>query len=188
LVGRARLKINTRSFLRALSNRSILGSVTALDPLAPFVDSLVSLRATQRKRLADVPDWVIDGLRHGIPRTEMPLSDVGGRAERRIREMATAEMVGAHDVFERAGKAAAASEVLAVMGQWITAAGGDAALLVEELMGTLRKELDDMPKAEEDLKPMGRMVVLLDLADRVATDGYRDPRLDAGPAPVVAIA
>ncbi len=40
-----------------------------------------------------------------------------------------------------------------------------------------------MPAASEDLKPMARMVVLLDLADRVATDGYRDPRLDAGPTP-----
>jgi hypothetical protein len=159
--------------------------MSALDPLAPFVDdSLVSLRAAQRKRLADVPDWVIDGLRHGIPPTELPLSDVGGRAERRIREMATAEMLGAHDVFERAGKAAAAAEVLAVMTQWIGNAGGDAALLVEELMATLRNELDDMPRVEEDLKPMSRMVVLLDLADRVATDGYRDPRLDSGPAAV----
>jgi hypothetical protein len=149
--------------------------------MAPFVDdTLVTLRAAQRKRLADVPDWVIDGLRHGIPHTELPLSEVGGRAERRIREMATAEMEGAHDVFERAGKAAAAAEVLAVMRQWIGAAGGDAALLVEELMVTLVGELDDMPRATEDLKPMARMVVLLDLADRVATDGYRDPRLDAG--------
>jgi hypothetical protein len=155
--------------------------MSALDPLAPFVDdSLVTLRAAQRKRLADVPDWVIEDLRHGIPHTELPLSDVGGRAERRIREMATAEMLGAQDVFERAGKAAAAAEVLAVMGQWINAAGGDAALLVYELMVTLTAELDDMPRASEDLKPMSRMVVLLDLADRVATDGYRDPRLDAG--------
>jgi hypothetical protein len=157
--------------------------MTNLDPMAPFVDdSLVSLRATQRKRLADIPDWVIEGLRHGIPQTELPLSDVGGRAERRIREMATAEMLGAQDVFERAGKAAAAAEVLAVMSQWVASAGGDAALLVEELMKTLRGELDDMPAAEEDLRPMSRMVVLLDLADRVATDGYRDARLDAGPA------
>jgi hypothetical protein len=37
-----------------------------------------------------------------------------------------------------------------------------------------------MPRASEDLKPMSRMVVLLDLADRVATDGYRDARLDVG--------
>lgn len=156
--------------------------MSALDPLAPFVDdTLVSLRAAQRKRLADVPDWVIDGLRHGIPPTELPLSEVGGRAERRIRELATAEMMGAHAVFERAGKAAAAAEVLAVMEQWVGRAGGDAALLVEAIMATLRLELDDMPRAEEDLKPMARMVVLLDLADRVATDGYRDPRLDVGP-------
>ncbi len=156
--------------------------MTALDPLAPFVDdTLVSLRAVQRKRLADVPDWVIDGLRHGIPPTELPLSEVGGRAERRIRELATAEMMGAHEVLERAGKAAAAAEVLAVMEQWVNRAGGDAALLVETIMVTLRLELEDMPRAEEDLKPMARMVVLLDLADRVATDGYRDPRLDVGP-------
>src|SRR3954453_20987605 len=149
--------------------------MSALDPMAPFVDdSLVSLRAAQRKRLADVPDWVIDDLRHGIPHTELPLSDVGGRAERRIREMATAEMLGAQDVFERAGKAAAAAEVLAVMSQWIGAAGGGAAPLLYEVMGTLTKDLDDLPKATEDLKPMSRMVVLLDLADRVATDGYRD--------------
>jgi hypothetical protein len=158
--------------------------MTGLDPLAPFVDeSLVSLRAAQRKRLADIPDWVIGGLLHGIPTTELPLSDVGGRAERRIREMATAEMLGAQEVFERAGKAAAAAEVLAVMEQWIRKAGGDAALLVQELMVTLNEELADMPSAEEDIKPMSRMVVLLDLADRVATDGYRDPRLDAGPTP-----
>jgi hypothetical protein len=157
--------------------------MSVLDPLAPFVDEpLINLRAAQRKRLADVPDWVIQGLLHGIPTTEVPLSDVGGRAERRIREMATAEMIGAHDVFERAGKAAAAAEVLAVMAQWIGKAGGDAALLVQELMATLETELGDMPRAEEDIKPMSRMVVLLDLADRVATDGYRDPRLDAGPA------
>ena len=94
--------------------------MTGLDPLVPFVDdSLVSLRAAQRKRLADIPDWVIEGLLHGIPTTDLPLSDVGGRAERRIREMATAEMLGAQEVFERAGKAAAAAEVLAVMTQWI---------------------------------------------------------------------
>ena len=163
----------------------MIAAVAALDPMAPFVDdSLVALRAAQRKLLADVPDWVIAGLLHGIPPTEQPLSDVGGRAERRIREMATAEMLGAHEVFERAGKAAAAAEVLAVMDQWTRGAGGDAALLVQELMATLREELADMPRPdEEDLKPMSRMVVLLDLADRVATDGYRDPRLDAGPAP-----
>lgn len=156
--------------------------MSALDPLAPFVDdTLVSLRAVQRKRLADVPDWVIEGLRHGIPPTELPLSEVGGRAERRIRELATAEMMGAHEVFERAGRAAAAAEVLAVMEQWVGRAGGDAALLVEAIMATLRLERDDMPRAEEDLKPMARMVVLLDLADRVATDGYRDPRLNVGP-------
>ena len=155
--------------------------MSTLDPLAPFVDdSLVSLRAAQRKVLADVPDWVIDGLLHGIPPTELPLSDVGGRAERRIREMATAEMLGAHNVLDRAGKAAAAAEVLAVMRQWIGNAGGDAAMLVQEVMTTLNQELADMPREDEDLKPMTRMVVLLDLADRVATDGYRDPRLDAG--------
>jgi hypothetical protein len=158
--------------------------MTSLDPLAPYVDeSLVSLRAAQRKLLADVPDWVINGLLHGIPRTELPLSDVGGRAERRIREMATEEMRDAHAMLARAGKAAAAAEVLAVMAQWINNAGGDAALLVQELMTTLRQELADMPTAQEDLEPMSRMVVLLDLADRVATDGYRDPRLDAGPVP-----
>jgi hypothetical protein len=155
--------------------------MSGLDPLAPFVDdSLVSLRAAQRKLLADVPDWVIDGLLHGIPPTELPLSDVGGRAERRLREMATAEMLGAHDVLNRAGKAAAATEVLAVMTQWIDNAGGDAALLVQELMTTLGEEMADIPREDEDIKPMNRMVVLLDLADRVATDGYRDPRLDAG--------
>jgi hypothetical protein len=36
------------------------------------------------------------------------------------------------------------------------------------------------------IKPMSRMVVLLDLADRVATDGYRDPRPDAPHAAAVA--
>lgn len=154
-----------------------------IDPLEPFVDEpLVALRAAQRKRLADIPDWVIDGLLHGIPPTELPLSDVGGRAERRIRELATEAMIGGHDVFVRAGKAAAAAEVLAVMSQWIKAAGGDAAALIEETMVTLSAELDDMPRAIEDLRPLSRIVVLLDLADRVATDGYRDPRLDAGPA------
>ncbi len=159
--------------------------MSGIDPLAPFVDeSLVELRTAQRKLLAAVPDWVIDGLLHGIPRTEPPLSDVGGRAEYRIREMAREEMLGAHEVLERAGKAAAASEVLAVMTQWIKNAGGDAALLMQEVMATLRDELADMPTAGEDLKSMSRMVVLLDLADRVATDGYRDPRLDAGPATI----
>ena len=71
------------------------------------------------------------------------------------------------------------------MTQWIRKAGGDAAALVEELMATLREELADMPTAEEDIKPMSRMVVLLDLADRAATSWATAIPLDAGPAPEV---
>jgi hypothetical protein len=155
-----------------------------LNPLAPFVDDeLVALRVKQRKLLADIPDWVVDGLLHGMATTELPLSVVGGRAERRLRELATAELHGAQPVLERAGKAVAAGEVLDVMEQWVRAAGGDAASLIAEIVDTLQAELADMPGPDEDLRPMNRMVVLLDLADRTATDGYRDPRLDAGPTP-----
>jgi hypothetical protein len=159
-------------------------AVPFLNPLDPFVDNeLVALRVQQRKLLADIPDWVVDGLLHGIARTELPLSDVGGRAERRLRQLATAELLGAHPVLERAGKAAAAGEVLQVMEQWIRAAGGDAASLIEEIITTLENELAAMPGPDEDLRPMNRMVVLLDLADRASTDGYRDPRLTSGPIP-----
>ena len=156
----------------------------SLNPLDPFVDdALVHLRVQQRKLLADIPDWVVEGLLHGMTTTDLPLSNVGGRAERRLRELATAEMVGAQAVLERAGKAVAAGEVLDVMAQWVRAAGGDAAALIQEIVLTLQAELAAMPGPDEDLRPMNRMVVLLDLADRAATDGYRDPRLDAGPTP-----
>lgn len=159
--------------------------MSGLNPLAPFVDDeLVDLRARQRRLLADIPDWVIDGLLHGMPKTELPLSTAGGRAELRIRRLAADELRGAHLVIERAGKAVAAGEALDVMEQWVRAAGGDAASLLTELAETLRAELADMPSPNEDLRPMNRMVVLLDLADRASTDGYRDPRLDSGPAPV----
>lgn len=163
--------------------------MSSLNPLAPFVDDeLVALRVEQRKLLADIPDWVVDGLLHGLPKTELPLSTAGGRAEARLRQLARSELHGGHAVIERAGKAVAAGEVLEVMDQWVQCAGGDAAQLLVEIVETLRGELADMPGPEEDLRPMNRMVVLLDLADRVATDGYRDPRLDAGPAPVIALA
>ena len=155
-----------------------------LNPLAPFVDSeLVELRAQQRRLLADIPDWVVDGLLHGMPTTELPLSTAGGRAEARLRELARDEMVGAHHVLERAGKALAAGEVLDVVDQWVQSAGGDAAELLGAIVDTMRKELADMPGPEDDLRSMHKMVVLLDLADRASTDGYRDPRLDAGPTP-----
>lgn len=158
--------------------------MTALNPLAPFVDDeLVTLRAQQRRLLADIPDWVVDGLLHGMPKTELPLSTAGGRAELRLRRLAADELRGAHAVIERAGKAVAAGEALDVMEQWVRAAGGDAAALLTELAATLRAELADMPSPDEDLRPMNRMVVLLDLADRASTDGYRDPRLDSGLAP-----
>ena len=155
-----------------------------LNPLAPFVDGdLVALRAEQRRLLADIPDWVVDGLLHGMPTTELPLSTAGGRAEARLRELARDEMVGAHDVLERCGKALAAAEVLAVVDQWVSSAGGDAASLLLEIVGTMKSEVADMPGPDDDLRSMHKMVVLLDLADRAATDGYRDPRLDAGPTP-----
>jgi len=155
--------------------------MTSLNPLAPFVDDeLVTLRAQQRRLLADIPDWVIDGLLHGMPKTELPLSTAGGRAELRIRRLAADELRGAHPVIERAGNAVAAAEALDVMEQWVRAAGGDAASLLTELGDVLRAELGDMPRPDEDLRPMNRMVVLLDLADRASTDGYRDPRLDSG--------
>ena len=125
----------------------------------------------------------LDGLLHGLPKTELPLSTAGGRAELRLRRLAADELRGAYPVIERAGKAVAAGEVLDVMEQWVRSAGGDAASLLTELVATLRAELADMPGPEEDLRPMNRMVVLLDLADRAATDGYRDPRLDTGLAP-----
>lgn len=158
--------------------------MAGLDPLDPFVDEhLVSLRVQQRKLLADIPDWVVEGLLHGMATTDLPISNVGGRAERRLRELATTEMVGAQAVLERAGRAVAAGEVLDVMNQWVRAAGGDASSLIEEIVETLEAELADMPSPDEDIRPMSRMVVLLDLADRAATDGYRDPRLDAGPTP-----
>lgn len=158
--------------------------MATLNPLAPFVDdALVALRVQQRRLLADIPDWVVDGLLHGMPTTELPLSTAGGRAEKRLRELARDEMVGAHDVIERAGKALAAGEVLDVMDQWVQSAGGDAAALLLELVATLRVEVSDMPGPDDDLRSMHRMVVLLDLADRASTDGYRDPRLDAGPTP-----
>ena len=159
----------------------------ALNPLAPFVDDeLVTRRVQQRMLLADIPDWVIDGLLHGLPKTELPLSTAGGRAERRLRELAADELQGAQPELARAGRAVAAGEVLDVIDQWVGSAGGDAAALLSEIVDTLRAERDDMPAAEEDLRPIHRMVVLLDLADRVSTDGYRDPRLDAGHAPVTA--
>lgn len=160
--------------------------MAGLNPLDPFVDEeLVTLRVQQRRLLAAIPDWVIDGLLHGMPKTELPLSTAGGRAELRLRQLAAEELRGAHPVIERAGKAVAAGEVLDVMDQWVAGAGGDAASLVTEIVDTLRAELADMPTPEEDLRPMNRMVVLLDLADRAATDGYRDARLDAGPSPAV---
>ena len=160
-----------------------------LNPLDPFVDEeLVALRVHQRMVLADIPDWVIDGLLHGLPKTELPLSTAGGRAERRLRQLATDELRGAQHDIARAGRAVAAGEVLDVIDQWVGRAGGDAAELLTEIVETLRIERADMPSADEDLRPMNRMVVLLDLADRVSTDGYRDPRLDAGPAPVSIIA
>jgi hypothetical protein len=156
-----------------------------LNPLAPFVDDdLVALRVQQRMLLADIPDWVIDGLLHGLPKTELPLSTAGGRAERRLRQLATDELRGAQPAIARAGRAVAADEVLAVIDQWVRSAGGDAGALLTEIIDALRAEREDMPTPDEDLRPMNRMVVLLDLADRVSTDGYRDPRLDAGPAPV----
>ena len=155
--------------------------MSALNPLAPFVDDeLVTLRAQQRRLLADIPDWVVDGLLHGMPKTELPLSTAGGRAELRIRRLAADELRGAHPVIERAGNAVAAGEALDVMEQFVRAAGGDAAALLTELADTLRAELADMPSPDEDLRPMNRMVLLLDLADRASTDGYRDPRLDSG--------
>jgi hypothetical protein len=157
--------------------------MSGLDPLDPFVDAeLVALRVRQRKLLADIPDWVVSGLLHGVPKTELPLSTAGGRAERRLRELATEELRGAQPVIERAGKAVAAGEVLDVIEQWTRSAGGDAGALLTEVVAALQEELADMPGPDEDLRPMNRMVVLLDLADRVATDGYRDARLDAGPA------
>ena len=155
-----------------------------LNPLAPFVDDeLVALRVQQRRLLADIPDWVVDGLLHGMPTTELPLSTAGGRAEKRLRELARDELVGAHAVIERAGRALAAGEVLDVVDQWVQSAGGDAAALLTDIVGALRLELADMPGPDDDLRSMHTMVVLLDLADRAATDGYRDPRLDAGPTP-----
>jgi hypothetical protein len=158
--------------------------MATLNPLAPFVDdALIELRVKQRKLLAGIPDWVVEGLLHNMATTDRPLSSIGGRAEQRLRELAATEMVGAQVVLERAGKAAAAGEVLDVLDQWVNSAGGDAAELLEGTFETLRSELAAMPGPDEDLRPMNRMVVLLDLADRVATDGYRDARLDAGPTP-----
>jgi hypothetical protein len=158
----------------------------------PFLDpDLLETRRKQRQQLASIPDWIIEE-GHGFPAL-YPEDKVTRPAqpalvELRLRRSAQVHLDHLAGLLEHGNRLSAAAATRQFLTDW-TKASPSTNGSSTPMDGLLQDAIDDAEREEseqhafvehiaEDMTPDAwRAVVLLALADVLADDGYRDPRL-----------
>lgn len=156
----------------------------------PFLNAeLLALRRSQRTRLACIPNWLISNGPELTPTASPEAGWDRSRVEVFVRDFAEDEWHAAPpelvQLLELGRQANTVESVRAVWRQWWNCtSSSDQQAPLENLAqrltelatqsGTSALRADIAMKV---LPPLYELIALLDLADSLADDGYRDPRL-----------
>jgi hypothetical protein len=158
----------------------------------PFVDpDLLDTRRKQRQQLASIPDWIIEegrGFPALYPEGEVALPAQPALVELRLRRSAQVHLDHLAGLLEHGNRLSAAAATKQFLTDWTQASpstNGSSTpmdgLLQDAIDAAEREESEQHAVVEhiaDDMTPDAwRAVVLLALADVLADDGYRDPRL-----------
>ena len=167
-----------------------------LDPTKPFeTEELIRLRIVQRRRLAEFPDWMMPEL-PALGAASVSNTPVHpARAEMFVRDFIR-ERIREHkaileeDVASGGAVGNSAAEVGEFLAAWHVVMSTDEDFQTREtpLAALLSKVRNDQPRTNPSdesklragfalLPVMRELVSLLDLADLLAGDGYRDTRV-----------
>ncbi len=144
----------------------------------PFeTEALDATRARQRRELRLLPAWVVERVARGMRSADVNDPFERGPLEELLRALAEPEREAARTTLDGLKQAAwsvrAANFIArrnAIEAQWDT--------LTERLAGDVAgTKSDDGPIPVEHVGNIYRYIRLLVLADELADDGYRDPRL-----------
>jgi hypothetical protein len=158
----------------------------------PFLDpDLLETRRKQRQQLASIPDWIIEegrGFPALYPEDEVTRPAQPALVELRLRRSAQVHLDHLAGLLEHGNRLSAAAATRQFLTDWTKAspsANGSStpmdALLQDAIDDAEREESEQHAFVEhivDDMTPDAwRAVALLALADVLADDGYRDPRL-----------
>jgi hypothetical protein len=158
----------------------------------PFLDAeLIDSRRKQRQLLASIPDWIFDegvGFPPLYPTADVPRPPQPALVEMRLRRSAQVHLDQLAGMIEHGNRFSAAAATRQFLTDWANASPprDDAKVDVDTL---LHSAIDDAEKEHleqaafieqiaPDVTPEAwQAVALLAIADVLADDGYRDPRL-----------
>lgn len=164
-----------------------------LDPSRPFLTiELLALRANQRQLQASVPDWLLERVKPTRPASDPEAPPHPERAELLVRRFLQNRLEEAEDTMEPftdlGGLTNTATGTLPYLTQWLKEFGDDGRL--DALHQSLVKNAaargpTAIPRevAVELLPVVAELSALSDLADALANDGYRDPRIPRQSSP-----
>ena len=158
----------------------------------PFLDAeLIETRRRQRQQLASIPDWIIDegrGFPALYPGEEVTRPTQPALVELRLRRSAQIHLDQLAGLLEHGNRLSAAAATREYLTEWAQASPASNGATVD-VDGLLHDAIDDAEREHieqaafveqiaADVTPDAwQAVALLALADVLAADGYRDPRL-----------
>jgi len=158
----------------------------------PFLDpDLLETRRKQRQQLASIPDWIFEegrGFPALYPDVEVARPAHPALVELRLRRSAQVHLDQLAGLLDHGNRLSAAAATRQYLTDWTHARPSTNGEGVP-MDGLLQDALDDAEREEaeqhafvehiaDDVTPDAwRAVALLALADVLADDGYRDPRL-----------
>jgi hypothetical protein len=158
-----------------------------LDPARPLLTiELLELRARQRQILASVPDWLLARVQPLRPATDPLAPEQPERAELLVRRFLRTQIEESKDLLKEftntGGRTNGAKEALSYLQQWLKGVDTERGLdgLHQSLVENVREGGPialSQQLAFKLLLVVAGMSALSDLADAMANDGYRDPRI-----------
>jgi hypothetical protein len=164
-----------------------------LDPARPFLTiELLELRASQRQTVASVPDWLLAKVQPKRPASDPLAPEHPERAELLVRRFLRSQIEESKDLLEEftktGGRTNGAKETLAYLRHWLEGDDSDRGLdgLHQFLVENARESGPiALPQqlAFKLFPVVAEVSALSDLADALADDGYRDPRIQRQVSP-----
>ena len=183
--------------LRERACCGIIGDMSEhqLDPSCPFLTTeLLALRASQRRFQASVPDWLLERVKPSRPAIDPEAPPHPERTELLVRRLLQnrLEETKTKDTMEPftdlGGLTNTARGALPYLLQWLKELGDDGRLdgLHQSLVksAATRGPIAIPQEIAFELFPVvAELSALSDLADALARDGYRDPRIPRQASP-----
>ena len=149
----------------------------------PFeTQELDGLRSRQRRVLRSVPDWLLDNGRTQMPTDDLSALGDAAFLERLVRDRAQTELRELSDIVGSWEEPTGNGRLGRFLNTELSRKGLSQDLLNAHSRLTLQATQSVQPPgafAREEISGLYRLLFLLQLADLLSTDNYRDPRLAA---------